>query len=203
MRRVPRATSLTQWSSKIWPTAKAAVQHLISLGHQRIAYIGPDLRHSCNADRFRGYQAALQEAGLICDDSLVKLGPDRSTWGLVAADDLLRLAAPPSAIFVASNAIMPGVLKTLRLNSISVPEQISLVCFDDLDWFSFSVPPITAVSVSHDRLASIALDLLFARMERNVPDRPQPALVRIGCDLVLRGSTAPCRRAVAVRGTDI
>ena len=177
--------------------SKAAVQHLINLGHPRIAYIGPDLRHSCNADRFQGYLAALQEAGLASDNSLIKLGPDRSTWGVVATDDLLRLAAPPSAIFVASNAIMPGVLKTLRLNGISIPEQMSLVCFDDLDWFSFSVPPITAVSVSHTRLASIALDLLFARMEHSIPDRPQPALVRIGCDLVLRGSTAPYRRPAA------
>ena len=74
---------------------------------------------------------------------------------------------------------------------------MSLICFDDVDWFSFSVPPITAVSVSHSRLAEAALDLLFARIENPDAAERQPTMIEIECDLVLRGSTAPLSEPVA------
>ena len=173
--------------------SQAATRHLVNLGHRRIGYIGGEIRYGSHHDRWQGYLTAMEQAGLAVDEQLVKLGADRSTWGFVATDDLLRLPVPPSAIFVASNAIMPGVIRTLRLRGVQVPENLSLICFDDIEWFSLAVPPITAVSVSHARLAATALELLFVRMENPGAADRQPALIRIGCDLVLRGSTAPYR----------
>jgi LacI family transcriptional regulator len=172
----------------------AATQHLISLGHQHIAYIGGDVAFKSNLDRWQGFQKALQEANLPCEENLSKLGTLRSTWGAIATEELLRLAKPPTAIFVASNAIMAGVMRILRQKRICVPEDISLICFDDLDWFSFSNPPITAVATSYQRLAEAAVDLLQRRIDKTTDGEMPPVEIRIGFELVLRRSTAPIAR---------
>ena len=170
-----------------------ATQHLISLGHGRIGYIGGDVKHSSNYARWQGYLAATRDAGLSLDEGLVRLGAPRSTWGEVATVDLLRLPSPPTAIFVASNAIMPGVIRTLRYYGIAVPDAMSLICFDDVDWFSFSVPPITAISISHAKLAETAVDLLLRRIEDpDGVDKP-PIFMEINFELVVRSSTGPPR----------
>jgi LacI family transcriptional regulator len=172
----------------------AATQHLIGLGHQRIGFVSGDVRHSSNFNRRQGYLAALKAAGLPGDESLVKSGMPRSTWGNAATIDLLRMAASPTAIFAASNAIMPGVVKMLRHYSVAVPADMSLICFDDVDWFSFSVPPITAISCNHAHLAEAAVDLLMQRIEAAPGANPPPVSLEIPFELVLRGSTAAPRR---------
>lgn len=171
---------------------EVAIQHLIGLGHQRIAYIGGDTRYSSNYDRWWGYIRALEQAGLARDDELIKLGPNWNTLGEMATNELLQLAQPPSAIFVASNAIMAGVLRTLSQQRISVPNKISIICFDDLDWFAFSVPPITAITHDHNKLANTAVDLLIKRInsDRSPSAAPSPLFITIDFDLVLRRSTA-------------
>jgi len=171
--------------------SKAATQHLIDIGHRRIGLIAGNVKHSSNRARWQGYLSAMEDATLAVDRSLVKLGIDRSTKAILATEDMLRLSGPPTAVFVGSNASMPGVIRTLRSRDVRVPAEVSLICFDDVDWFSFSVPPITAVSVSHSRLAEAALDLLFARIENPDASERQPTMIEIECDLVLRGSTAP------------
>ncbi len=141
--------------------AQAATQHLLQLGHIRIGFIGGDVAYSSNHDRWQGYLSAVADAGLEVDPELVRLGHLRGDWGAVASDELLSLAAPPTSLFVASNAIMPSVMKSIRQHNLTIPEEISLICFDDLDWFTFSKPPISAVSTSHNRLATSAVDLLL------------------------------------------
>jgi LacI family transcriptional regulator len=171
-----------------------ATQHLIGLGHRSIGYIGGDTKHSSNYARWQGYLAAMRDAGLSPDESLVRLGAPRSTWGEVAAVDLLRLSPPPTAIFVASNAIMPGAIRTLRHYQVTVPDEMSLICFDDVDWFSFSVPPITAISISHAKLAETAVDLLLRRIEDPDGLEKPPIFMEINFELVVRSSTGPPRR---------
>jgi len=173
--------------------AEVAIQHLINLGHRRIAYIGGDTRYSSNHDRWQGYINALEQAGLPIDEDLIKLGPNWTTLGEMAAKELLQLKRSPSAIFVASNAIMAGVLRTLSQHRISIPGSLSIVCFDDLDWFSFSVPPITAITHDHNKLANTAVDLLMKRINtsRDLAGELSPLFITIDFDLVLRKSTAP------------
>jgi LacI family transcriptional regulator len=172
----------------------AATQHLIGLGHRRIGYIGGDVRYSSNQSRWQGYRAALQAAGLPADEALEKVGAPRSTWGNVATTELLRLAEPPTAIYAASNALMLGAVRVLRQAGVAVPQDMSLICFDDVDWFSFSVPPITAVNCSYAQLAEAAVDLLWRRLEPDsASDRP-PVTMEIPYELVLRASTAAPRR---------
>lgn len=167
----------------------ASSNHLINLGHRHIGYIGGDVRHSSNYARWQGYLTALQDAGLSMRSELVKLGTTHNTWGEMATMELLRLPDPPTAIFVSSNAIMPGVLKVLRRFEINIPSDISLICFDDLDWFHFLVPSITAVRISPTKLARAALDLLVQRMKNiDATERP-PALIEIQYQLEIRNST--------------
>ncbi len=171
--------------------SQAATQHLIQLGHRRIGFIGGDVNHSSNHERWQGYLAALKAASIPHDESLVKLGLVRSTWGSLAANELLRLSPPPTALYVASNAIMAGVMKTLRQYSIHIPEQLSLICFDDLDWFSYFSPPISAVATSHERIAESAVDLLLRRIQEPYEPERIPVTVQVTFELVIRNSTAP------------
>jgi LacI family transcriptional regulator len=85
---------------------------------------------------------------------------------------------------------MPGVMKTLRQHALSIPEDVSLICFDDLDWFTFSRPPITAISTSHTRLAEAAVDLLLQRVRSPAEGERPPVFMQISFELMLRASTA-------------
>jgi LacI family transcriptional regulator len=169
----------------------AANRYLINLGHGRIAFIGGDTKHSSNYDRLQGYIKALEEAGIPTDNSLIEVGSTRNIWGEMATNELLHLSSPPSAIFVASNAIMPGVLKTLRQYRVQIPERMSLICFDDLDWFTYSMPPITAVTTSPATLAKAAVDLLMKRIEQGDEFEGPPVLIKINFELILRDSVLP------------
>lgn len=171
--------------------AKAATQELLKLGHRRIGYIGGDIGYSSNYDRWQGFLQAMSEAGISTDECCVRLGALRSEWGAKAAAELMRLQPRPTALFVASNAIMPGVIKTLRAHGVEIPRDISLICFDDLDWFSFSQPPISAVATSHTHLAQACVDLLLRRISGEDADLPQPYFRQISFEIVLRASIAP------------
>ena len=174
--------------------SQAATRHLLSLGHERIGYIGGDIRYSSNYDRWQGHLDTLKEAGIVANESLVKLGSARSLWGEMATDELMHLNEPPTAIFVASNAIMPGVLKTLRLHNVHLPEEMSLICFDDMDWFSYSIPSITAVTTDHERFAEAVVDLIMKRIKSPIEYDEPAVLIQINFELVLRRSTVPPRR---------
>lgn len=170
--------------------SQVAVEHLIQLGHRKIAYIGADIRHSSNLDRYKGYCHAMEAAGLPTPAEYIRLGTNWSTLGQMAAGELLKMEDRPTAIFVASNALMPGVLRTLRKQRITVPDDISLICFDDLDWFSFSTPPITAITHDHTKLAHAAVDMLMNRIGKSDIYAAPPVFMAIDFDLKLRQSTA-------------
>ncbi len=171
--------------------SQAATQHLIQLGHRRIGFVGGDIHHSSNYDRWQGYLAALNAAAIPVDERLIRLGSTRSSWGALAANELLSLAERPTALYAASNAIMAGVMKTLHQHKIKIPEQLSLICFDDLDWFSFSSPPITAIAISHERIAEAAVELLLQRIHEPINGERKPIEIQVNFDLIIRGSTAP------------
>jgi LacI family transcriptional regulator len=175
----------------------AAVQYLIQLGHRRIGFIGGDISYNSNNDRWQGYLKALKEAGLEIDEGLVKIGSVRDTWGSIATDELLRRKEPPTAIFAASNAIIPGVMKRMLQHEVQIPEEMSLICFDDLDWFTFSNPSISAISISHERIAEAAVDLLLQRVENPEESKRPPIFMNISFELLARKSAAAPRKTPA------
>lgn len=167
-----------------------ATRYLLDLGHRRIGYVGSEM-YSSNRARWEGYRAALLDGGLEVDADLVRIGALRDSWGMSATESLLRLPAPPTAIFVASNAVMPGVMRTIQRFEVKVPEEISLICFDDVEWFAFSKPSITAISVSCSTLAQSALELLLRRIEHRDDGTLPPTCKEISFQLIVRESTAP------------
>jgi DNA-binding LacI/PurR family transcriptional regulator len=173
---------------------QAAAQHLINLGHRRIGYLGGDVRHSSNRRRYEGFEAAMNQAGVEIDESLIKLGSTRSTWGHMACTEMLSGSRPPTALCVGSNALMSGVIGALRDSGLVSPDDVSLICFDDVEWFSYAIPPISAVKADHERLAEAAIDLLLSRVEDPQEEGQEPVLVTIDFELVLRKSTAPPKR---------
>jgi LacI family transcriptional regulator len=174
--------------------SRSAARHLIQLGHRRIGFIGGDTRYSSNFDRRQGFLAALREGGIPVDESLVRVGSIQSTWGSIAAEELLRMPDPPTALFLASNAMAPGVMKSLRQHALRIPEEMSLICFDDLDWFTYSEPPISAVATSHEKIAEAAVDMLLQRVEHPQSLGPDPVFMQINFELILRHSTAAPKR---------
>jgi LacI family transcriptional regulator len=171
--------------------AYAATQHLLRLGHRRIGYIGGDVSFSSNYERWQGYLKALGDANLPIDEDLVMLGSVREPWGAIATGRLLQNPDPPTAIFAASNGVMPGVMKVLQQRSLHTPDELSLICFDDLDWFSYSNPSISAVATSHFKIAEAAVNVLLQHVEAPDEASKQPIFMKINFELILRDSTVP------------
>jgi LacI family transcriptional regulator len=174
--------------------SRASILHLFGLGHKRVGFVGGDIRYSNYYDCWQGYIEAHKKAGLSVDEQLVKLGPPRSAWVMQAVHDLLRMEHPPTALLVASNSLMPEVMSVLRQHHINIPSDMSIVSFDDIPWFSYSVPSITAVRADHERLAEMAVDLLMRRIEETSDADPPPLFLNVGFELIVRESTAPPRQ---------
>jgi LacI family transcriptional regulator len=201
-RRIPAVSIVRKGEGNRLPTivfedfagAKAATSHLLQLGHTRIGLIGWNIAHSSNNERLQGYLKALEGANVQSDEALIKMGSVNGEHGSASAEALLQLPQPPTAIFVASNALMAGVMKTLSLHKVNIPDEISLICFDDLEWFQLSKPPISAIAINHTHLAEVAVNLLLNRIQNPAEMDKPPLFMQIGFELLLRGSTAPLHR---------
>ena len=201
-RRIPTVSIVRKVEGNRLPTivfedfaaAQAATKCLLQLGHTRIGIIGGDTAYSSNNERLQGYLKALEQASVQVDQALIKMGSVNDEKGTDSANDLLQMKQPPTAIFVAGNALMSGVMKSLRQYDVNIPEEVSLICFDDLEWFLFSEPPISAIAINHARLAEAAVDLLLNRIQNPTERDNPPQFMQISFELMLRGSTAPPRR---------
>lgn len=141
--------------------AFTAVEYLIGLGHKAIAYVGSSTMAS---GRFEGYTKALNANGLHVDDTLVQVGAMNREFGYQAATNLLRGDNPPTALFAANDAIALGVLQAAAHESVSVPEQLSVIGFDDVDMAVHSTPPLTTVSQPMNEIGAAAVQILHRRL---------------------------------------
>ncbi len=148
--------------------AYALVQHLINLGHKRIAMISGPENTSTAADRVAGYRIALGEAGIPLEPGLIKHGEFRVASGERLTYQVLAEGLKPTAIFAANNAIAMGVVDALEKRGLRVPQDIALVCFDDLPNTSHFFPFLTvAVQPAYD-MGVNAAQLLLSRLEAEV-----------------------------------
>ncbi|SDS36873.1 LacI family DNA-binding transcriptional regulator [Microlunatus soli] len=159
------------------------VDHLVGLGHARIGYVGNDR----SSGRYRGYKAGLKAAGLELEQDLIRVGPaDRSTaWD--AAEALLTGRRPPTAIFGFNDATALAVLQRAYQIGIRVPEQLSVVGFDDVDLAAHSVPPLTTMAQPKVELGRRAVDMIIQQLGSGVGE---PTTATLTTQLVLRASTA-------------
>ena len=167
--------------------AIAAVRHLHDLGHRRIATITGMVDSRPGADRLRGYRAAVQAVGLAYRDDYVAYGDFYAESGREATANLLSLDEPPTAIFAAADMMAIGAIRAAAEAGLRVPEDLSIVGFDDIQLASHFNPPLTTMRQDKLGLGGAAGDALVARVAGD-PDRP--ALRTLPVELVVRGSTA-------------
>lgn len=165
-----------------------ATRHLLDLGHRRIACITGPSRQSIRRDRELGYRQALAEASAPVDETLVREGDFRPDSAYRHALDLLRLPDPPTAIFAANDLMAMGVLRATRELGVVVPDQLSVVGFDDIALAAFTTPALTTISIPKVEMGQAAARMLLQRVEK--PDKPIEQLV-LEIELIVRESTAP------------
>ena len=166
--------------------AIAATEHLIGLGHERIAFVGGPAASSCGRARLHGYFAAMSQAGLRVDAELLSHGPFVTATGVDEGLRLLALEQPPTAVFAGNDAIAIGVIEAARLRGLVVPADLSVVGFDDTFLAVSSTPPLTTVRQALQDMGAYALKALLRHGGSGPPD---PRHVELATQLVIRSST--------------
>jgi len=148
-----------------------AVTHLLSHGHQRIAFIGGDITHPSIAERLRGYRRALEEAAVPVEPALVITDElyTGSEDGYKAARKLRELQPPPTAIFAANDAMAIGAIKCLKEQGLCVPKDVAVIGFDDIEDDFHIEPHLTTVRVFKEELGALAVRRIVETIEAATP----------------------------------
>jgi len=170
--------------------ADQAMKHLLSLGHTRIAAITGPRGWKATEDRRRGYYAALAAAGIMPDPQLEVESNFEIGGGAVAAEQLLALPEPPTAIFCFNDNMAVGAMQTARARGVGIPEDLSIVGFDDLEEAEIVTPALTTIRQPLAEMGRIAVSLLMRLLDNQ---RLEALHVELGTRLVVRDSTAPPR----------
>lgn len=142
--------------------ARRATEHLIQLGHTRIALItNAEPVYTASASRLAGYQEALAAAGVAFDPTLVRYGNFTPQSGQAAMAELVAQRPRPTAVFVASDTVALGALQAIRQAGLRIPDDIALVGFDDIPLAEFIDPPLTTVRLPATGLGWGAAELLI------------------------------------------
>ncbi len=144
---------------------KQGIKYLLNLGHKNIALISGPVDTTTGKLRLEGYQCSLTNAGIEVDPSLVKIGQFNKEFGEIAAEELLTSINKPTAIFSGNNRILMGVMKYLVIAGYKIPDDVSILAFDDSEWCEFSQPPITTIDIAIDKMADLAVDLIIKRIK--------------------------------------
>jgi LacI family transcriptional regulator len=164
--------------------AKDMTQYLISLGHRRIGFVAGDPGYATSALRLAGYRKALDDAAIKFDPALVHPGHYDFASGSKAAETLLALDHPPTAIFASSDDMAAGVLATAHRLGVAIPAQLSVAGFDDTDFATFVWPPLTTIRQPIRAMGYAAASLLLNK-------EAEPEQRMLAFELIVRGSTAP------------
>ncbi|WP_203883266.1 LacI family DNA-binding transcriptional regulator [Planotetraspora kaengkrachanensis] len=173
-----------------WHGGLAATRHLIGLGHTRIGMIGGPTDMLCSRARIDGYRAALETAGLNLDPELIRNGDFLVNSGHDHGHGLLSLPDPPTAIFAGSDLQAFGVFEAARQRGLRVPQDLSVVGFDDLPLARSAWPPLTTVRQPLQEMAALAARMVLAMGRGEGTEAPR---VELATDLVIRESTEPPR----------
>ena len=170
---------------------EAAVRHLLEQGHRRIAIVTGPLDAAFDRQRLEGYQAALAAFGAPQQEDQVLREDLVTSGGEGAVARLLRLADRPTAVFVTNNMMTLGVLLGLNKAGVRIPEEISVVGFDDQDWYSVTHPPLTGVTNPGFDMGVAAADRLLLQLRRKEATAER---IVLPARLIVRDSTAAPHR---------
>ena len=168
--------------------ADQAMKHLLDLGHRRVGQITGPRGWVATEDRRRGYRAALAAAGILPDPTLEQEAEPEIDPGRAAAEQLLDLPEPPTAIFAFNDNIAIGAIQAARARGIRVPEELSIVGFDDIEHATIVTPALTTVRQPLAEMGRTAVSLLMRLLEGQ---RFETLHVELATRLVVRDSTAP------------
>jgi len=167
--------------------ARQLVEHLISLGHRRIGFIVELDDVSTARDRRKGYEAALGAAGIALDPELVVNASADPSGGLAGMTRLLELEERPTAVFTVNNLAAVGAIEAVRAAGLEVPDDVALVCFDDIEYASRLYPFLTAMEQPAQTFGTLGAQLLLERIEGRGPERrhevvlPGEFIIRKSC----------------------
>jgi LacI family transcriptional regulator, galactose operon repressor len=184
---MPRARVVSVGSTN-FSGGLAATQHLLDLGHRRIAYLGGPKTAACNQARLHGYRAAMDAAGIRIGKGYVRSGHFHYEDGLVEGAELLALVQPPTAIFAGNDETALGVIEAARTRGLRVPEELSVAGFDDTESARVASPQLTTVAQPLQRMGAVALR---TALRLAAGERVDSHHVELATELVVRGSTAP------------
>jgi LacI family transcriptional regulator len=170
-------------------SAETATQHLLDLGHRRIAFISGPLSTSTGRDRVTGFRKAMTRAGVDIDERLICAIPFRGDSGSDAVGALLALPAPPTGLIVGNTAQVRSAVHRLKQSPIAVPDDLSLIVFDDNPWTELVSPPLSVMRQPIDMLALHSVELAVGRMRGALTESPRH--LRVNAEFVQRSSSAP------------
>ncbi|THV35588.1 LacI family DNA-binding transcriptional regulator [Glycomyces buryatensis] len=187
----PLDDRVTSIGSTNWAGGVQATRHLLELGHRRIAFAGGPKESVPARERLHGYREALETAGVTPDPNLAHLGQFTIEKGIEIAEKLFDLDEPPTAVFAASDVIAMGVIKVAKARGLRVPEELSVVGFDDTYGATWTEPALTTVRQPLGQMGRVAARTVLDLARGKVPDSHH---VQLGTALVVRDSTAPPNR---------
>jgi DNA-binding LacI/PurR family transcriptional regulator len=167
--------------------SRDATAHLIQLGHTRIAYIGDRDGFQSDTDRFGGYRQALEHADIPFQPHLVAHGDGKPEGGEEAVGQLLKLPERPTGIFCFNDMSALGVLRALRTHNVRVPQDVSIVGFDDLFFAPYTEPSLTTVRQPKEHMGRLATEIVLKLLSGTSCEYN----VKVQGELVVRESTAP------------
>ncbi len=186
---LPRAR-VTSVGSTNFAGGLAATEHLLSLGHRRIAYIGGPATAACNTARMHGYRAAMEAEHAPTPAAYIHTGHFTFQDGLTGATALLDLPEPPTAIFAGNDETAFGIIEAGRSRGIRIPEDLSIVGFDDTRLATMASPPLTTIRQPLREMGAVALR---TALRVAAGEKIESHHVELATELVVRASTAPPR----------
>ncbi|MCC8190174.1 MAG: LacI family transcriptional regulator [Planctomycetes bacterium] len=183
--------SLNEFDAGVTETYRGgylAGKHLTDLGHRRIAMLTGPLRSSASRDRYRGFADALAEAGLALDTPRLAEGDLTMAGGAAFAANLLRHGLDVSAVFAGNDSMAMGVLHHCRAAGLRVPEDLSVMGYDDLALTGSTLVDLTTVRVPYGRMAALTVERIALRIAGG---EAEPERLLLPPRLVIRKTTAP------------
>lgn len=175
--------------------ARHAIEHLLELGHRRIAMVTGESHFFSTKERLHGAREALEHAGIGLDPSLVRVsGYTESAGGYDATLDLMRRPDPPTAIFAFNDRLAFGTLQAAHALKLPVPDALSIVGFDDIDAAKLISPSLTTVRQPLSEMGSTAATMLIQLINGQ---NPLGMHIQLATDLIVRQSTAAPEAAVS------
>ncbi|AFJ48979.1 regulator for rbs operon [Shimwellia blattae DSM 4481 = NBRC 105725] len=162
-----------------------ATQYLIDKGYRRIACIAGPLDKTPSIERLEGFRNVMQRNGYPVPEEYIIVGDYEFSGGFSAMNSLLALPRPPHAVFVGNDAMAVGAYHALYQAGLSIPEDMAIVGYDDIDLARFMTPPLTTIHQPKDELGELAVDVLIHRL--TTPELPFQCL-QLTPELVERGS---------------